>query len=684
MRLIPIVISMLVAAVVRIVAAQQSDAPANASETFASAAEWWDAKAEGDGTFLSPEERAALDAPYDPYGSVAATQRAAYLRVMPYIELVRAAGRMPTLARAPQDRHVESLAATSSHAARLLRLDVLHRVDRGDVSGALESLRAINGISRHLTAEGTLFASQRAAAVFAFQDSLLDETLGRGLVDSESAKVLIDDYSAFRGVDPTGAIRALEHDRATNRARVESTLAQPGGMNELRYLLGSMQGEPKELATKAFLEAGPEGVRADLDRYDAVIGEYANAMRVPDREDALRAVDAIDARVAAGEAGLVASLMTPAVRTLLVSRWAMQDLISRRIDMLESIRDGRALPSAYANAAHAYLRLAAIVRRLPDDAQRDIEALRVAGNALDAEFVAQVRRAIDPYREAILREFRVAATCERCDFPSVDMDSAILVRPIVAELRGALRVALADAVAGPAAPGQGEHARAGDIAPASATEAACFGIRLASHLAKARSISHGIVASSVLDEAASALRQAHGDGPLTDGDRSRLNAALATIDTNDPLGLRAAPMAHAERIVLECLGPYRGEPPHPELPRMQSLARRGNAWLSGLLLARQLFVTYESGVEALLAPSALAKPLLGLGDLIDTQAVEAMRDAGPSALRPAAPADDSPQDELDRLLALVVERPPADPTAAERRAMSAIAALSEITRSRPD
>jgi hypothetical protein len=662
---------------------QQPEPPPNAADVYQKAAAWWNANAKGDGAIFTEEELWSLSDPYDPFGPNAARQRAAYERVKPYIELARAAGRTSSIDRKLDYGQGFNLLlphlAEMRNAARLLRLDAQFRMDQGDAAGALESIRAVSGIGAHSKTDDVLISSLVSAAVMHLQDGIVDEAIGRGQIDAETANALLEDLAKFKGNDPINVVAALDNERTMARTSVEEILGKPEGMSELLSLAGGMGDKPNEEMAKQFMEMGPEGVRADLDRYDAVMQELSTAMQNPDRAAATAAIDAIYERIEKGDAGMIAKVIAPAMGKVADVNWRMQDLVAKRIEMLEAIRDGKVQPSEYANAAYAYLRLAALVRGLPEESQRDLEALRVAGDALDAESVERVRRLVGPFREALLRDFRIAATCKRCEFPLMSFDQAIFAYAYLPDLRGAMRMVLADALAGPSPLGPDGRVRGSDIAPPTPIEAGRFGVRLASHLAKSPSISHGLVGSTVLAETSDALSRAGKARPWTDEERAQLAAALATVDTQDPLGLRVAAEADARRLVESYRGRHFGSDPDPNAPLVKSFVQRGAPWLAGLLLARQLWTTDDYG-HAMLTPASLAQPLFGLSDVINVSALEELRTAGPLSLQPAPEKINKDFDPLKHLLGYVVVTPPVDTVAAEARAGAALATLGEIAR----
>ncbi|MFO0827774.1 MAG: hypothetical protein U0572_06440 [Phycisphaerales bacterium] len=656
----------------------QSPAPPNAADLYRQAAEWWTTHTQGDGATLTNEEIEALANGVD--GTLTPIQQSAYAKAKPYIDLVRAAGRESAVDFKLD--YSQGFDLTLPHlspmrnATRLLRFDAQARMLDGDAAGAAENLECMIGAGRHARGDGILISSLVSAAILSMQDGVLDEALGRGAIDADRAAALAKDLDAFRGNDPLGLGDALRNEGVLASKSILGKLDGPGGMEALKTMVAGISGADDE----RFADLTPDAVREQVSRYTALTEELATAATNPDREKAAKAVADIQARIEAGEGGVVALLLLPSVDRAMSVNWRIVDMVAARLAALEEIRDGKRAPEAFANAAYAYLHLAALIDGLPEEAQRDIEAARVAGAALEAEALERTRRLVSPLREALQREFRAAAKCGRCDFSIRDPQRLALAPQYLGPLRGALRVALADALLGPSPQGSDGRVRGSDIKPAELVESIGWGLTLARHLSGDHAICNSLIAASALADVNAALSEAMRRAPLAPDALTALRDRLDRFEGVDPVGFRLASASDRDRIQKAFVGNRTND------LLTRELARRDVAELASVLLAFQL---HTLDLSLPLAPSyplsntQLAMPLNGLGDLISADAIEPSRQAARTCDETRAGIDPQQADQAAwrRVIGDLIATPrPCDTTAVETKGVAALAALRDATR----
>lgn len=671
MRVPPFMATLVAISVSASVTAQSPPAAGNAAATYKEAAAWWETHAQGESRTLTDEELGILADPFDPSS---AAQRAAFEKVKPYVDLIRRAGHTATIERSlDYDQGFDLLLPHLSqmrNAARILRLDAQARMDAGDTGAAIESLRAITGISAHSKTDNILISSLVSAAVLNLENTVFREALDRGAIDATSAEAILKDLQRFAGNDPINLAEALLTESRMARASGERMLGTPEGASELASLVGG-----NDEVVEQLMSATPDEIRAQLDRYEETMTQASQAAMNPDRDAARAALAEIERAVESGEAGLAAQLLMPAFTKAAEVNWQVVDMLAERERVLRAIRDGTATAADHANAAVAYLRLAALVATLPEDVQREIETLRVARHALDDDQVERVRRHIAPMREAILRDFRWAATCKRCAFPTIDRDMrAPLLPPYMGSLRGALRVALADALAGPSPRGPDGRVRGSDVPPPGVAEAVGFGLKLAADLADDPRFGNALLAASVLDESSRALGES--PSPLAASDRQHVADAVGRLDTGDLTGMREALTRERELLVEEFYGRY--VRPDVKEAMLERLGHRDRNWLASVRFVGQVGRMEATAFESW-SGTQLALPLCGAGDLLEATAPKRAMDL---VLNPASRAVQT-DDLLRSLLPLPLDPPPCDFVAAEQRADGAVAKLMDLTRGRP-
>jgi len=608
----------------------QQPAPSNAADIYREAMAWWVKNAQGDERTLSDDEVNALNDYV--VGSLSDIQRSAYDKVKPYIDLVRrAASTKNSDFQLDHSQGFDMLLphlAPMRNATRMLRFDANSRMAGGDAAGAFENLEAIIGIAQHARGDGILISSLVSGSIISLHDSLVDEALESGVIDSARADAMLKTLGGFQGDDPLRLAPALHEEAAMLNTTFDRLGNNPAGIHELLASMAWVSDSVSDETSAKLDGLTPDSIRDDAARFSSLMDRYAAAASNPDRDAARKAIAELKAGAARGDEGLLASLLAPEVERAVGTSWRVMDLIAARTKMLEEIRDGKRSPASFMNAAYAYLRLAALVDGMPEETQRDIEAARVAGNALDLDAVEVARRHIAPLRERMQREFRSASTCGRCDFAIRYGPRPTFMPAYLATLRGAARVALCDALVGASPKGPDGRDRGSDIAPVKPREAIAWILTLARHLASDPAIGHSLVAATLLADASTALDDATRRGLLGTSELASLRELLARFDAIDPIAMRLA-VAKERELIEKIYGVMPdGSPRHEHLRR--ALARRDANAIAAYLFTGQFRNEIRGAGTPAIEPensawskARLSAPLNGLGDLIDISAVGA-------------------------------------------------------------
>ncbi|MBL9120732.1 MAG: hypothetical protein JNL80_12555 [Phycisphaerae bacterium] len=633
--------------------------PPKAIDSYAKAFDWWKAQATGDQPSISARELEILGSELE--GAPTAEVRAALAKVQPYLDLVRAGGRTAEYGL-ELDRsqgfgllmpHLQAL----RNAARVLRLDAEVRLADGDARGATDSLLAITGFATHARQDAVLISSLVSGALLTLNDAAIDRAMSVGALDAERAGQLADALAALRGPDPLAITDAVKSEAGLVRASLEQWLKDG---EPIEALVGAAPGSINAN------ELTPERVDADVTTLEKMYGEAAEAASNPDREAGRAALAALEARAANGEAGLLGRLLMPSLLRCADSSWRVSDMLDKRWEMLNAIRLGKASPMKFANAAFAYLRIAALMDTLGRDEQEAMEAARLAGAALDPEARQRARRTLASLRGRLREAFAEAAERERCDFSVSREPRPSLIASYLPGLRGGLRALGADAALGPdEAQASGTEADSHETAPSSdrnlvpsgasrqppfvEEEAVAASLRAARHLAMDPGIGHSVFAASILSEAAANLSDATAAGRLDAAAIVRLRAVAVTVDRGDPAGFTKS--MEADRELAAARLTVNGD--RDKAMVLNTLKKRGDGFTYFLLLEQVRVASphEDASDEAIAASMARWRdlamhhaPLLGVGDLVPHKIAVDACNRIVSRLRPADPAKPDSRD----------------------------------------
>lgn len=553
---------------------------------------WWDSIARGDSPLVTDEELILLTDPIE--GAPTPAVRAALAKVQPYVDSMRAGAGINacdfSLDRSQGYMIRLPHLAKFRTAARFLKLEAQVRMHDGDIDGATESLRAVAGFSGHARGDSTILSSLVSAAMLGLQDRTVEDLLNTGSLGAAHADLLAQSLEPMRGADPFGLAAAVRGESDSARTSFEQAIV--GGEVDPREIASmfSMLG-----VRNPGVHFDPEQLRAQLDRMDTLCDEYASAVENPDRDAARKAISELNARIESGAEGEIATLLMPGVGRAAESAWRMSDDIEARYRMLDDIRTGKVSAAHYANAALAYVRAARLVEGMPLDRQREIAVGRVAAGVLAPEGKSSARRAIDPYRAPLRACFQEAAQRSRCDLAVLyrkGVRKPSLYPGYVLDLRGAVRLLLADALLGTEPSVADGSSLRGNEPLFTAEEAIAAALRCAIHVASDPTVGHSFAAGSMLREIGGAIEDAKRRTLLDAEAVARLALIATRLDREGPLRFKDA-VARDRKLLFEYFG-CRG----PDIAAGHPLEQRDVHAVATYVFVTQLLIERSKDPEA--------------------------------------------------------------------------------------
>ena len=428
-------------------------------------------------------------------------------------------------------------------------------------------------------------------------NAVLREALSSGLVDAETAQAALAATGSLALPETYGIDGAIAREGEV----VAGELAKLRDMTpEARAAeLSALTGDERAAIVDSSLEES-------LAKLPAYFAEARAAMADPDRARGRAELDALERRALAGEFGGAFGVL-PAnlgmIQQRLVELLAETDAL--RAD-LAAIARGEKPAEAFMNAAELYVAAGKSLRALDGDMQREIEALRVAGDGLPPETRARALGALRSVRERIAGRLLRAARCERCDFAegasgTLDREAGFLIDGVDG-VAGAVRLMLVEPLVDPeilarAAAREGRTAAvtvaghraktrdAGDTAgnpagevrdgaagdsggeptdrvvpedalaiaedladAATPTDRVLAALVAVRRYAAARAYGRSLVAQQIARDCADAVSRYESRGLLDDFGRKQIAEALATLDPADPFGFARALPRERERI----------------------------------------------------------------------------------------------------------------------------------------
>ncbi len=416
--------------------------------------------------------------------------------------------------------------------ARLMQAESMMRLSDGDGAGAAQRIAAMYRLADHTGDDHILISSLVSRAIFEVADTSAQIGFDHGAIDPASAMLLLRSARAFDQNDPFQSIEALA---------MEQTLC----MNMVReHFLGGDAQKKSEILTmlardgdldEQFGNLTPEQLEVHIGRYTALMDRYTEIWMSDDPEAAREQLAQIERELEAGEHGLIAQLLMPALGRAYEMMTLGRDRLHARIELLEGITQGQVDVQTLTNAAVWYRRG---IERLADLDESWIEAMKSFDPRGEASsvLIEQLTHAGAAAQEAI-DLFVQGSNMRRCDF-SVSRNALESFIPTYSDgMRDAFILLSLEAV---------RRTALEDEAGAGAMLAAAF--RMAAHLADDHLLVSSLITRDgfLLTSATTAAidRRRHFDEPS----RQALAAAIRRNGTSDPFGFVEAMMKTREHL----------------------------------------------------------------------------------------------------------------------------------------
>jgi len=381
-------------------------------------------------------------------GPVTAEVRADMARVREVLEL---ANRAASLAQHDRDLdraagfamllpHLSSMRQT----ARLMMADATIRFADGDTIGAAETLGSSLALASHVSTDRLLVSTLVSAAIAGLGSQHLQRAIDHGRIDADEATLILSRAERLDPTDPFGFADALEGELELLRTSVHGVLDADPRLDEVLDAGFFDDANP-------FTDMPAEEALAQLAEAESLYAEVAEAIHDPDPEMAKQRLAAIEARIEAGEGGVLVATLAPAFSRIFDAKLRAEANLNEPLAQLREIAAGTKTASDFTNAAIWLRQAAQAASRLDADEQRLIEAIRVAPDAFEGDenevLRDELKTILDRHRDAITTPLLAASKAGRCRFDDDPFRRRnIAVADHLVGIRAAVRFQIVDAI----------------------------------------------------------------------------------------------------------------------------------------------------------------------------------------------------------------------------------------------
>jgi len=196
-------------------------------------------------------------------------------------------------------------------ASRLLAADSRREVAENHADDAADRVAAVFSLARHCTHDRLLISALVSVAIDAQACSQADYLMTNSQLTEAGKQKILAAMDRFRSADPFGIKSAIKGERYWCVVWIRAQCAAPGGADLFaKQILPLLEDNPDSPDIKTIREMDLKAINADLDKAD---GFYTAAIDAFDHPDGLDRLGALEKKAAAGEYGIIAKHVVPAM-----------------------------------------------------------------------------------------------------------------------------------------------------------------------------------------------------------------------------------------------------------------------------------------------------------------------------------------------------------------------------------
>ncbi len=384
----------------------------------------------------------------------------------------------------------------------------------GDSSAAAVEVAALYRIGEHIPHDQILISTLVGTAIAALADRLASAGFDNGRFSPRDSRTILNGLGALPSRDPFHTVDALVSEQ---EMVVDWLVDRFGDQAERQQMYDDMEWlAPNEETAAAFADLSNEAFTDEVARYDVMMDEVADIFTLEDEDQARAELEDFEARHEAGEFGLIATIVTPALGHVYERMLKSTQMIEERRVMLEEVADGERDVTAELNAALFYRQAMERLREAEPEA-----AARIANASISEDDLDDTARAL---RDAVLALVAEAASKPRCTLSLLRTAQSSPVCPAdLAGMQQIVQVLIA----------------AEDRDPTGSIEPLALLLHMARHMESDEPILTALIAHNTFKAAATRVERRIA-GTVSDEAARRLLDAAQEIGRVDPFGYLGA------------------------------------------------------------------------------------------------------------------------------------------------
>ena len=396
------------------------------------------------------------------------------------------------------------------------------RLHAGNSAAAADNIATLYRLAKHLPGDQVIVSSLVASSIFKGVDTIAQTGFDRGAFDPADAAKMLKALDGLPPKDPFDMVGAIRKNNEITMNWLREQYADP---NDRLHMIDDIStasmgpGDPALLG--GIMLMGDGQFELALEQLEHVMDRTIEIFSLDDPEEIRFELQQLKQEIKSGEHGTLTQLVLPAHPGLYERTAKAEQMLAKRIAVLDAIATGVVSPQQWENAALYYLRAIEMLARIEKDRNDELRSITARIDQPMSEQAAQALVA----SESILATILEGASKRRCEFVKDSYRPNITLPGYLPGLREISSLVLADAV----------RLTQADKLDAAVDRLASM-LRMAQHLSSDQIITTCLLSHAIFNETASIVRAVMARDGFTEEQIARLRTAALTISRKDPFG----------------------------------------------------------------------------------------------------------------------------------------------------
>ncbi len=419
------------------------------------------------------------------------------------------------------DMKVDHLSPLRS-IAYMMYADARVQLHDGNSAAAADSIGTLYRLATHLPADQMIVSSLVASSIFKGSDTIAETGFDHGNFNASDATAMLKALDGLKRKDPFNIVGAIRKDNETTSDWLREKYADP---NDRLHMIDELNaatmrpGDPALLGGMMLM--GDMEFDTALEQLEQVMDRTIEIFSSDDPEEIRFELELLKEEIKNGEHGELTRLVLPASLSHYKRLTEAEEMLAKRVAVLDAIATGVVSPQQWENAAVYYQRAIESLSKIEKDRKDQLRSVTARIDQPMSEEAAQALVA----SESIIATILEGAAKQRCEFAKDSYFPVVAIPKYLSGLREISSLVLADTV---------RLIQADELDAAVDHLASMF--RMAQHLSSDQVITTSLLSHAIFDETASIVATIITRDGFAEQQIAQILTAALTHSRKDPFG----------------------------------------------------------------------------------------------------------------------------------------------------